>query len=221
MILHGLRLLVDPSRAWSTEVGAEDRPASWLVAAALTASLAPAVAVVAGHFVSVALGEEEVSLATLRAVVGFTSAVGGILVLAPALSLLILWIAKTSRGSASTGQATSAAMGILWPASLTGVVLCAPPLLGLPPDLGEILWLVLATAIAGRTLRRAVGPALRIRRRWAMAFLLHGTAAFALAFALVAVAPAMLVRNALGDATRVPSLRPEAPALPLPPAPDW
>lgn len=221
MILNGPKLLIHPKSAWPSAVGTRPRSAVWLVAAALTAAVLPAAAVVAGHLGSAIFGGEERATATLRAAIGFMSVTGGALVIAPALALVLLSLSKWSRGDASPGMAVAAAMGLVWPAWTAGSVLAFPPLFGLGPEIGEILWFAVVATIAVRTLRAGVLQSLSIRRRWAGHFTLRASVSFILLFGLITIVPAMAVRTMLGAATEIIPALPDRPTLPLPPEPNW
>jgi hypothetical protein len=166
MILLGPRLLINPENAWHVVRETAPRKAAWLIAAALTAAVWPAVAVVLGHIGSAALGLEEESVATLRAVVGFISAIGGAVVMAPALSLILIWLTGVAHEDISANRAGTVAMCIVWPTWASGMILAVPPLFGLGPELGEIIWVVLASIVALRAIRLESVSALAIRRRW-------------------------------------------------------
>ncbi|MCP4674695.1 MAG: hypothetical protein GY854_04105 [Deltaproteobacteria bacterium] len=221
MIFHGPRLLINPTRAWPGTVGDRPRPSTWLIAAALTAAVWPGVAVVGGHIGSAALGYEESAVATLRAAIGFMSVVGGALVMAPALTLILLWLTDAAHEDTTPDYTGPVAMGVLWPVWTAGLVLAVPPLLGLGPELGEAAWIMLAAFVTARTLRHGAVSALAIRRRWKSRFLVHSTAAFLVAFMIVSIAPAVVVRSILGAATPIEISLPDRPTLPLPPEPNW
>ncbi len=221
MILNGPRLLINPNRAWPGTVGDRPRQSTWLIAAALTAAVWPGVAVVGGHIGSAALGHEESSVATLRAAIGFMSVVGGALVMAPALTLILLWLTDAAHEETTPEYTGPVAMGVLWPVWTAGLVLAVPPLLGLGPELGEVTWIILAALVSVRTLRGGAVSALAIRRRWKSRFLVHSTVAFLFAFMIVSVGPAIFVRSMLGAATPIEISLPDRPALPLPPEPNW
>jgi hypothetical protein len=220
LILHGPRLLVSPHRTWSTIVG-RDRQAISLIAAAITAAVWPASAVVAGHIGSAALAYEESTIAILRAMVGFMAVVGGSLVMAPALTLALLWTSETSRGTVDSKRAGAVAMGLLWPTWTAGIILVVPPLLDLGPELGEFLWLGLATLVVIRLLNQYACPTLTVRRRWKSRFVLRSTIVYLLLFTITAIAPAMFVRSMLGASSPHVASLPTRPALPLPPEPNW
>jgi hypothetical protein len=221
MILNGPKLLIHPRSAWASAVGDRSRSAVWLVVAALTAAVLPAAAVVAGHLGSAIFGWADHATATLRAAIGFMSVAGGVLVVAPAFSLILMSLTRWSRGEATPGRAVAVAMGIVWPAWTAGSVLAVPPLFGLGPEIGELLWLILVAIVSVRTVRAGGLAALAIRRRWAGHFVLRVTVAFVLLFTAVTITPAMAVRAMLGAATEILPALPERPALPLPPAPNW
>lgn len=221
MLLLGPRLLIKPSGAWRAVLESAPKKAAWLISAALTAAVWPAVAVVLGHIGSAALGREEASVATLRAVVGFIAVVGGALVMAPAMALALMWLTAVAHEDVSPNKAGSVAMCIVWPAWAAGVILALPPLFGLGPELGEMLWLILAFAVAMRSIRHGAVPALSIRRRWKTRFVSHTALAFAVMFTVLSIAPAMTIRSMLGASTPLLPSMPNRPALPLPPQPNW
>ncbi|MCP4599037.1 MAG: hypothetical protein GY847_00595 [Proteobacteria bacterium] len=221
MILHGPRLLLSPGRSWNAAIGSSPRRAMWLIAAAVTAAVWPAVAVVVGHIGSAVLGHQEATVATLRAAIGFISVLGSALVMAPALTLVLLWSANTAHEYTTPTQTGPVAMGILWPTWTVGLILAVPPLFGQGPELGEIIWAMLAALVAARTFRLCAVPALAIRRRWRWRFITHSTAAFVLVFVLISIGPAIVVRAMLDAATPIEPTMPDRPALPLPPEPNW
>jgi hypothetical protein len=221
MIFNGPRFLIFPSLSRTLVSTPITKTASWLIAAALTAAVWPALAVVGGHIGSALLGREEVTVAVLRAVVGLTAVVGGAIVAAPALTLLVLWTTETAKENTSPDFAGTVAMGILWPAWAGGLVLAVPPLLGLGPELGEIMWALLAALIAFKIIKSHSIDLLGIRRRWALRFKIHMASAFVLLFVLVAITPPMAVRSILGAATQIVHSLPDQPDLPLPPLPNW
>ncbi|MDJ0764459.1 MAG: hypothetical protein QNJ97_15895 [Myxococcota bacterium] len=221
MILHGLKLLLFPKRTWPRAVKSAPKSAGWLVAAALTAAVWPAAAVVAGHLGSALLGLVEMPLAVIRATVGFISVAGSALVMAPALLLLLLTVADAARANVTPSQTGPVAMCILWPTWFVGCVLAVPPLIGLGPEVGEIAWLAIAALVCLGLIRSSAAAALEIRRRWKDRFVVQSTLAFTLAFALVAIAPAMTVRSILGATTSIVPSQVERPALPRPPDPNW
>ncbi len=223
MIFNGFRLLFRPKHSWAALVGTRDprRSAASLIAAALTAAVFPAAAVVMGHLGSAILGAESRTTAALRAAVGFAAVAGGAMVFAPALTLLLVSLSESSRGDAAAERAGAVAAGVLWPTWAAGVVLAVPPLLGLGPEIGEVLWAVLATVVAVRLFRGDVRDSLHIRRRWARRFSVKASMTFALLFTLIAVGPAMTVRAMLGAATVIPISLPETDPLPRPPSPNW
>jgi hypothetical protein len=221
MIFNGPRLLVSPAKSWLGTVGSRPRPPIWLIAAALTAAIWPAVGVVAGHIGSFFVGVETVQVATLRAAVGLTSAVGGALVLAPALTLILLRSTVAAHSYTPPRQAVPFAMGFLWPAWCAGVVLAFPPLVGLGPEAGEIAWVILATVGVLRACNATTLASLGIRRRWARRFVLRFVTSFLLVFAIVVIGPAMVARSILGGATAFVPQAPTNTELPTPPKPDW
>ena len=222
MIFNGPKLLVAPKRAWPRTVGRAPRTAIWLIAAAVTAAVLPAAAVVAGHLGSAMLGLTDHATATLRAAVGFIAVAGGALVIAPALTLVLISLAGKSRGTTEPGSAESVTMGVVWPVWTAGIVLGVPPLLGVGPEVGELLWVFFAAVVVRRTLRAADLSTLGVRRRWFGHFTTRASIAFVLLFILVVLGPATAVRHMLGAAGElVPSPLPDRAALPLPPASNW
>jgi hypothetical protein len=221
VILNGLKLIARPARAWSSDAIAPPRSSGGLVAGALTAALPPAVAVVVGHLGSAALGFAAPEIAVQRAAVGFVAAVGGAIVAAPALALVMMRVCESARAPGDLENAGRVALGLLWPAWTAGVLLVVPPLLGLGPELGEIAWFCAGTALAVRSLVAYSRSAGEVRRRWHGPFLVRAALAFALLFAAVPIAPAMLVRAALGVQGELISRAPEAVEWPLPETPDW
>ena len=221
MIFNGPRLLISPKKGWTAVIAGRSRSSIWLMAAALTAAVLPAAAVVGGHLGSAMLGHDEKTTATLRAAIGFTSVAGGALVMAPALTLLLLALARWSRGVTTPRRTAPVAMGILWPAWSAGIILTVPPLMGLGPEIGEILWTLLVVAIAFRALGSTTLEELTIRRRWAGHFVLRSTVSFTLLFIVVTLGPAMIVRAMLGASTEILTALPERAPLPLPPTPNW
>jgi hypothetical protein len=223
VIFNGFKLLFRPSASWqkAVPVSNEGRSPSSLIAAALTAAVFPAASVVVGHLCSAVIGKETHTTAALRAAVGFAATAGGALVAAPALTLLLLVLTESNHGETDVGRAGAVAMGVLWPAWTAGVVLGIPPLFGLGPEIGEILWTLLAVVIAGRFFYNEVKAPLGIRRRWSGRFSLIASLSFALLFIVVTVVPAVTVRSLLGASTVISFALPETDALPLPPLPSW
>lgn len=221
MILNGPLLLIRGAKAWRSTIAGRAPSGPWLVAAALTAAIWPAVAVVAGHLGSAAIGHQLAETAIQRAAVGLVATAGGALVMAPALTLALMRIAQSSRAENDPSLSGPAAMGIIWPAWTAGLVLAVPPLVGLGPELGEIAWCALALVIALRMIRIGAVPALGIRRRWSWHFTGRAAIAFALLFALIPLAPALLARGALGVSGSAVHAPPEPVELPLPPEPNW
>jgi hypothetical protein len=221
LILNGPRLLISPARAWSATVGDRGRRPGWLMAGALTAALLPAAAVVSGHLGAAALGYETREVAVQRAAVGLVATVGGALVMVPALTLLLMWLARTSRAAGGDALSGPTALGIIWPAWAAGVVLAVPPLLDLGPEPGELLWLLIAVVVALRAIRSGAAIGLGIRRRWHWHFALRTALAFVLLFAVVPLGPALIVRGMLGVEGRPTIGDPEPLEWPVPPEPDW
>ena len=221
MIFNGFKIAFAPVRSWQPALAQCPRSPSSLLAAALTAVPWPAVAVVGGHLGSVALGYASPDVALQRAAVGFVAAVGGAMVMAPALALALMRISESSRAPGDVARTGPLAMGLIWPSWAAGLVLAAPPLFGLGPEIGEIAWFVLGTAVAGRALLVHSKVGGDVRRRWAGPFFARGLLAFALLFAAVPIAPALAVRAALGVEGEL--ARPALPQVewPLPEAPDW
>ncbi|MDD5305871.1 MAG: hypothetical protein PHU25_00985 [Deltaproteobacteria bacterium] len=221
MILNGPRLLVSPARAWPAAVGSRERSPLFLLGAGLTAAVWPAIAVVGGHLGSALLGVEEGAIAVQRAAVGLVAAAGGALVAVPAMTLVLAWAVRMAHEDVPVRRLGPAAMGVVWPAWTAGLVLAFPPLFGLGPELGELLWLVAAAVVAARTLRAAASPKLGIRRRWTVGFMARSTLAFVLLFAAIPIVPALAMRAALGVSTvYVPPAPPEK-EWPVPPDPTW
>ena len=198
MIFNGFKIAFAPARSWQPALAECPRSPSGLLAAALTAVPWPAVAVVVGHLGSVALGHASPEVALQRAAVGFVAAVGGALVMAPALALALMRISESSRAPGDVARTGPLAMGLIWPAWTVGLVLAVPPLVGLGPEIGEIAWFALGTAVAGRALFVHARAGADVRRRWAGPFFARGLLAFALLFAAVPIAPALAVRAVLG-----------------------
>jgi hypothetical protein len=221
VIFNGPRLLFTPTRVWGETVGLSLRPATWLIAAALTASVWPAASVVAGHLGSAALGHVTFPVAILRAVIGFMAVVGGALVMAPALTLVLLRLTRSARAERSTGQTVPVAMGLLWPAWTAGIILALPPLLGLAPFVGELLWTALVAIVVYRTVASCATDSLAIRRRWRWRFVSTVTPAFVALFFLISVSPALISRAILNLSAPTVYDIPDRPALPLPPESNW
>jgi hypothetical protein len=221
VILNGPLLLARGVKGWRSAIAGRAPSGPWLVAAALTAAIWPAVAVVAGHLGSVALGHQLAEIAVQRAAVGLVATVGGAVVMAPALTLALMWIARNSRAENDVNLSGPVAMGIVWPAWAAGLVLAIPPLVGLGPEPGELAWFALGLVIAVRMVRIGAIPTLGIRRRWSWHFTGRAAIAFVLLFALVPVTPALLVRSMLGVSGSAVHAPPEPLELPLPPEPNW
>ncbi len=223
MILNGFRLLFRLNSNWSSIVDKTDRGKTSfsIAAAAITAAVFPAASVVFGHLGSAALGNETHSTAALRAAVGFAATAGSAMVMAPAMTLIIIMLTESNFGEATTQRASSVSLGIMWPVWTAGFVLGILPLLGLGPEAGEILWALSAFIIAQRIFRTVALPSLNIRRRWATRFSISAAAAFTAMFITTAIAPAMAVRAMLGAATVISHDAPTSEKLPLPSAPDW
>lgn len=195
--------------------------AAWLIAGAVTAAVWPAVAVVAGHLGSALLGIEEARTSALRAAIGFTSAVGGALVMAPAFTLMLVWLTRLSHEEAHSGRAGSVAMGLIWPTWATGVILVVPPLLGFGPELGEAIWGAFVLIVAWRLLGSFGADTLGVRRRWRWRFVTLSTALYFCTFVVLAIAPAFLVRNMLGATTPIEPDTIVDRELPRPSEPNW
>jgi hypothetical protein len=221
VIFNGFKIAVAPARTWKQALASCPRSPSGLLAAALTAVIWPAVAVVAGHLGSAALGFASPDVAVQRAAVGFVAAVGGALVMAPALALALMRISESSRAPGDAEHAGPLAMGLIWPSWAAGILLAAPPLVGLGPEIGEIAWFVVGTVLAARGLWVHAKSGGDVRRRWAGPFFARGLLVFALLFAVVPIAPALAVRAALGVEGEIARLAPTPVSWPLPPAPDW
>ena len=221
MILNGPMLIFAPKETWLTVITSHKRTAPWILTAALTASILPAVSVVAGHFGSLVLGYEESALAMQRAAIGMVAIIGGALVTALVLTLILSWISDAARVSSHTSVTGPVAMGIVWPAWTTGVILAFPPLFGLGPELGELAWIALASLISLHVIRKGAVPGMGIRRRWSGRFVLQTTVILPLIFGLITVAPAIAMRSAMGISSKISHAPPEVISLPLPSKPDW
>jgi len=221
VIHNGPLLLVRGKKAWRTAISGRAPSGPWLIAAALTAAIWPAIAVVAGHLGSVAIGHQLAPIAVQRAAVGLLATVGGAIVMAPALTLALMGLARGSRAENDVNLSGPTAMGIIWPVWTAGLVLAIPPLLGLGPEPGELAWFVLGLVIAARMIRTGAVPTLGIRRRWRWHFTGRAVIAFVLLFALIPVAPALIMRSLLGVSGSAVHAPPEPLELPLPPDPDW
>jgi len=221
VILNGPLLLARGIKTWRTAVDGRAPSGPWLIAAALTAAIWPAIAVVAGHLGAVAMGHQLAEIAAQRAAVGLLATLGGAVVMAPALTLALMWIARESRAEKAVELAGPVAMGIIWPAWTAGLVLAVPPLVGLGPEPGEIAWFALAFVIAFRMIRIGAVPTLGIRRRWSWHFTGRAVAAFVVLFALIPIAPALVARNLLGVSSSSVHAPPRPLELPLPPEPSW
>jgi hypothetical protein len=221
MIFNGPRLLLSPKRSWPATVERAPGTALWLIAAAITAAVLPAAGVVGGHLGSAILGYADHATATLRAAVGFIAVAGGALVMAPALTLLLLALSNISRGAGTPRSAETVAMGIIWPVWTTGIVLGVPPLLGVGPEIGEAVWVMVAALVAVRTFRAGNLASLGIRRRWRSHFTTRAILSFVILFILVVVGPAAAVRKLLGAEGEIVPTLPERSPLPLPPIPNW
>lgn len=221
MIFNGPKLLVSPSRVWPALVKGESRSAVWLIAAAITAAVLPAVAVVVGHLGSAVLGHTDHATATLRAAVGFVAVAGGALVIAPAMTLLLLWLADLSRGGATQNSAETMAMAIVWPVWTAGLVVGIPPLFGVGPEIGEAVWTCLAFLVALRTVRSGELSFLGIRRRWNRHFTTRAIISFILLFGFIVLGPSIVVRGILGAAGEIIPELPDRVPLPMPPTPNW
>lgn len=221
MIFNGFKIAAAPARFWQPALAGCPRSPGGLLAAALTAVPWPAAAVVVGHLGSAALGFTSPDVAVQRAAVGFVAAVGGALVMAPALALALMRISESSRAPSDAERTGPLAMGLIWPAWAAGILLAAPPLIGLGPELGEIAWFVVGTIFAARALRVHAKSGGDVRRRWAGPFFVRGLLAFTLLFAVVPIAPALAVRAALGVEGEIARSAPAPVSWPLPPASDW
>jgi hypothetical protein len=221
VIFNGFKIAVAPARCWGPALAECPRSPSGLLAAALTAVPWPAIAVVGGHLGSVALGFAPPEVAVQRAAVGFVAVVGGALVMAPALALALMRISKSARAPGDAERAGPLAMGLVWPSWAAGLLLAVPPLAGLGPELGEIVWFAVGSALAARALWVHARSGGDVRRRWAAPFFARGLLAFALLFAAVPIAPALAVRAALGVEGELARSEPAPISWPRPEAPDW
>jgi len=221
MIFNGPRLLFFPREHWSRAVCALPGKASWLIAGAVTAAIWPALAVVLSHLGSALAGREEQRTAMLRAAIGFTAAVGGALVMAPAYTLLLISLTRLAHEEANPSQAGNVALCLIWPTWATGLILAFPPLFNLGPEIGEALWGALALLVSYRLLREFGADTLGIRRRWRFRFIAVSTVAYLAAFVALSIAPAVFARTMLGASTQI---EPEIEVnyeLPMPAEPDW
>ena len=141
--------------------------------------------------------------------------------MAPALTLAMIRISGAARAQADSSVAGPVAMGLLWPAWAAGLVLAAPPLFGLGPELGEVAWLVSATIIVFRTVKHGAVKGLGVRRRWAARFLWQNVLVFTLLFVAIPVGPAVLLRSMMGVAGVTVHGPPEPTVWPLPQEPNW
>jgi hypothetical protein len=222
VIFNGFKLIAAPARAWSSGAISGPCSAGGLVAAALTAAIWPAIAVVGGQLGSAALGFATPQIAVQRAAVGFVAAVGGALVAAPALALAMMRVCESSRAPDDLWHAGRIALGLVWPAWAAGLLLAVPPLVGLGPELGEIAWFAAGLAVAVRALGAYSRDGNEVRRRWAGPFFVRAALVFAFLFAAVPIAPAIAVRAALGvQGELIGAARVEPVSWPLPETPDW
>lgn len=219
-LLRGVSLLWQPSRGID-DLGITARPAARMVIAALGASLWPAAAVVVGNVLAGVLGHEESDVAARRAAVGLLCAVCGACVCAPALAMLTLRWTRAAGEIVDASRACGAATRIVLPAWACGVIAGLPPALGLGPEMGELLWAVLATVVAMLAVRGGVTSSLGIRRRWKLTFALKLSLGFGALFLAAVVLPAVGLRSLLGAATPLPLPQLEPAALPWPPPPTW
>jgi hypothetical protein len=221
VILNGPKLLLRGAKTWRSAITGRTPSATGLLAGALTAAIWPALAVVGGHLGAMALGHQLAPTAVQRAAVGLVATVGGALVMAPALTLALMWLARTSRAENDPVLSGPVALGIVWPVWTAGLVLALPPLLGLGPEPGEIAWIALGLLLAARLLTIGAVETLGIRRRWKWHFVTRAVLVFVLLFALIPLGPALLVRGMLGVSGSAVHAPPEPLELPLPPEPDW
>lgn len=221
MILNGFKIAVAPALSLGPALASCPRSPSGLLAAALTAVPWPAAAVVGGHLGAAALGLTTPEIGVQRAAVGFVAAVGGALVMAPALALALMWVSKSARAPGDAERSGALAMGLVWPSWAAGILLAGPPLAGLGPEIGEIAWFAVGTALAARALWVHAKAGTDVRRRWAGPFFARGLIAFTILFAAVPIAPALAARAALGVEGELVRAAPEPIVWPLPEAPDW
>ncbi len=218
MILQGPKLLLFPDSALEAPPA---RVGLWLFAAALTASIWPAAAVVLGHMGSSLLSHAGTEVATARAAVGFVCVVGSAVVAAPALALILWRLGEMAHERPDALAAAKAAMGVVWPAWAAGIVLFLPPLFGMSPLTGELLWAGLAFLAALRAIKRRALAFLGIRRRWATGFFIRSLVAFVIVFGSLSVVPAVAARVMLGATAPSSPITVEPPLLPRPPTPEW
>ena len=221
MIANGPLLFFSPGRYWMRAAGGAPRDGGWLLAAALAAAVLPAAAVVGGHLGAAAIGHIGRDMAVQRAAVGLVCTVGGALVVAPAMSLVLMRLTRASRAEHGRGLETGAAMGMVWPAWAAGAVLAAPPLLGFGPEPGEALWALAAATAAVRAAREGAVPHLGVRRRWRTHFSVRAVGVFLVLFTAIPIAPAFIARGLLGVAGEISHPPPVPLAWPEPPEPNW
>ena len=193
----------------------------WVVAAALTAVIWPAVAVVIGHMGSFLLGFTAEEIAIQRAAVGLVAVVGGAVVLAPAYTLALIRVSESAIMEPEVSVLAPAAMGVIWPVWFFGIILAVPPLFGMGPEIGELLWVFFAIAVAARTIRLGAAKGLNVRRRWARRFIWRSVLTFSCLFVLILVGPAFGVRVLMGIEGERTYGEPKGVVLPLPENPDW
>jgi hypothetical protein len=198
-----------------------DPPTVRMAVGAVLSSLWPAAAVVAGNVIAGHMGYEEPAIAVRRAVVGLLCAVGSACVSSPALALLIMGLKRQSGEPIDASRACAGATRLVAPMWACGVVAALPPIFGLGPEVGELLWVGLAVVIAALAARNGLARALEVRRRWHVAFVLTVSLAAGLLIVGTMFLPAVGLRWTLGAATPLPLPRLDPVFLPFPPPPNW
>ena len=221
MIFNGLKILVSPAKRWSVLLSKEHRRLSWLITAAITAAVFPSIAVVAGHLGAAFLGCELQQVAIQRAAVGLVATFTGVMVMAPACTLIVSSALKNARVSHNMGIAASSAMGFLWPIWFCGFIMIIPPLFNMGPEPGEIAWFVLGCLAVFRIIKKAAVNELKIRRRWKKQFIVQMSVSLILLFAIVPFVPAFTVRYFMGVSGKTAIEEVSPIVWPVPPASDW
>ncbi|MCK9523533.1 MAG: hypothetical protein M0R76_10925 [Proteobacteria bacterium] len=197
---------------------------SWLGAfgASSEAAMLPAMAVVAGHIGAALLQVETSEVALQRAAVGLLTTFLGAWVMSSAFAFLLLWISGQTAVPTTASQAFASSMGFVFPAWTAGIVLVVPPLLGAGPELGEILWFLLALISTLRILHSDALRVIGVRRRWLRPFRWRTAMSFALLFVAILIVPAFVARHFLQVDAIVGFIAPVVELTwPLPPPPNW
>ncbi|MBN2714819.1 MAG: hypothetical protein JXX14_03125 [Deltaproteobacteria bacterium] len=221
MIFNGIKLLLHPKEAWDRHLAEQSGHAPNLIVAAFTAATLPASVVVLAHLISAQFSFTDHTIAIQRAAIGFVSISIGALVMIPALSLILLRIGNASRIPMTTGNASAAAMALVWSVWICGMVMMLPPLLNLRPEYGEFAWMALAIPAAWRILSKTVGAGLNVSRRWRNKFRLEAMVAFVLLFVTVPVVPPLVMRMLVGVTGQVVYGAPPSVEWPHPPDANW